>query len=565
MDRRIPVQPLALALILAGPASAASLRPGAILASYSFDDDSVATGPDTFRIFQNAKGTVGLSSAFHVSGYRSIELHDVAGDRAFPEIQGYFPVRHKGRLYGHFSFLTATPEEELNIALAGPTWFQLKKDGIAFWLQSQEGVLVHYSDSMPKRLFRLEAFVWYTADVAYDIGAGTYDLTIRREGRSEPIVSLARQRNAANQPGSAVDKFSFVGEPFGDSSNVTYYVDDIVIGVDETLRQLPFVAPGRRKLFIDSFVEYQRLERQKPRCLPATDISDFGMTGADVAALARAGVVHALEQALLGRKGDRRGSRPPLEGDAGRRLEAVEAWAAGCAALERGQPQRALEKFDEATRTAPEGRIHGLSAALALGALKRFGEADERLAGLDPELQRDVRYAVASAILGTARGELDRAEDWLRQPAEGILARDGDAALRDLRSGSLTRRLIELLKGRYPDAWRGHLEDVMVSEQYYYVLLWNGRFDVARDYALRMVARLSSLDVPVQQWLERAGDAAFYARNLGEARQLYEDAAKGNARPAWIWLKLADIAFLAGDLEAERKLREIYYGVLRER
>ena len=156
-------------LVLLGPASApAAERPGSILASYSFDDD-VPTGPDTFRIFQYSKGTVRLTSAYHVSGYRAIRLRDVAGDKSMPEIQGYFPVQSMGRLHAHFSFLTATPKEELNVALAGPRFFELEKDGIGFWLKSEHGALVHYTGGVARRLFALQAFVWYSVDVVYDV------------------------------------------------------------------------------------------------------------------------------------------------------------------------------------------------------------------------------------------------------------------------------------------------------------------------------------------------------------------------------------------------------------
>ena len=126
MARRVPREPVALALLalaLAAPAAAAGA--GSVLASYSFEDE-VATGPDTFAIFQGARhvgtgqGRVSLSTAFHVSGYRSVEIKDVAGDGDFPELQGYFPARRAGRLFFHFAFLTTDPKEELNIALAGP-------------------------------------------------------------------------------------------------------------------------------------------------------------------------------------------------------------------------------------------------------------------------------------------------------------------------------------------------------------------------------------------------------------------------------------------------------------
>ena len=68
-------------------------------------------------------------------------------------------VRGAGRLFFHFAFLTTDPKQELSIALAGPRYFQLENDGIAFWLGTREGRLVHYSDRMPRRLFVAEAFV----------------------------------------------------------------------------------------------------------------------------------------------------------------------------------------------------------------------------------------------------------------------------------------------------------------------------------------------------------------------------------------------------------------------
>ena len=102
---------LALLLFLAAPPAVAGT--GSVLASYSFDDDDgVVTGPDTFAIWQGAwhtgtgRGRARLSTEYHLSGFRSVALTDVAGDKDFPELQGYFPVRATGRLFFHFSFLT---------------------------------------------------------------------------------------------------------------------------------------------------------------------------------------------------------------------------------------------------------------------------------------------------------------------------------------------------------------------------------------------------------------------------------------------------------------------------
>ena len=184
MSRRVGLACALAAALSAPPALGAhGLAHGSVLASYSFDDD-VATGPDTFAVWQGARhnprgrGHVRLSDAFHVSGHRSVEIKDVPGDGDFPELQGYFPMQSTGRLYFHFAFLTTDPRQELNVALAGPQFFKLEKDGIAFWLGTRDGRLVQYSDSIPKRLFVPEAFVWYTVDVTYDIPAGRYDLLV---------------------------------------------------------------------------------------------------------------------------------------------------------------------------------------------------------------------------------------------------------------------------------------------------------------------------------------------------------------------------------------------------
>jgi hypothetical protein len=562
---------LALGLALARPAGPADApAEGVVLASYSFDDD-VPTGPDTFRIFQYSKGTVRLTSAFHVSGYRAIELRDVAGDKSMPEIQGYFPLQSTGVLHAHFSFLTATPREEFNIALAGPHWFRLEKDGIGFWLKSQDGMLVHYSDSIPKKLFPIEAFVWYSVDVVYDVAKGTYDLTIGREGRPEPIVALVAQKNAANQPGSAVDKFSFVGEPFGDSSNVVYYVDDIVIGTSERVVQQPFVAPGRRKLFVQAFAEYRALESARPRCLPGAGPEDFGLDSQDTAEIARAGAMDVLSALATGEAVPRSEIPATLDGGRARsRLEAAVAWSYGCAALARGDAAPALARFMSASDSVAEGRIYGLSTALALVALGRASEAGERLALDQTAWGSDVRYAVALAMAGTARGDLQRAEEWLSRPAEAAAARDGSSVLRRLREGPLTPELLAALKAAFPDDWRERLSDAQVSQEYFYVLLWRSQLQAARDYSLRMLERHKALGLEAVDWMERAGDAAFYLGDTRAAKASYDEALRSVDREDrmayWsILLRLSDVAFVSGDLAAEQSLRERYYGSLRER
>jgi hypothetical protein len=105
---------------------------------------------------------------------------------------------------------------------------------------------------MPKRLLPLKPFTWYGIDADYDVARGRYDLRIFEEGFEQPVLSLHDQANATSHAGSAVSMFSFIGDNGDDLSNVNYWVDDVVVATDRDLVLPPFVAPGRRKLFIET-------------------------------------------------------------------------------------------------------------------------------------------------------------------------------------------------------------------------------------------------------------------------------------------------------------------------
>jgi hypothetical protein len=522
-------------------ASAANVPGSGILVRYSFDDELTETGPDTFHVFSNSKGTVRLSRAYRWSGESSVEIRDVAGDRDFPELQGYFPSIAKGTLYAHFALLTTTPLEEFNVALAGPAGFRLARNGIAFWLQGREGLLFHTSDSIPRRLFALEPFTWYFVDVTYRVEAGSYDLAIRQEGDPRPRVRLENQPNAANQPGSAVNMFSFVGDVEDDVSEVVYYVDDVVMGTDQRIPMLPFAAPGRRRLFVESLLRDRSLLQGRPSCLPFSEPGDLGLDASDLAGMKASGSLELLEALATGRRSS---LRVRLDVPAGRPRELLDAaaeWREGCQALAGGEPARALARFESASSRS-RGRMYRLSAALALAALGRFVEADEVLAGSSSEWAGDPRYTLALAIVGAARGDLARAEEVLRQPAERLLRERSTALRRD-----------------EPSERCEALETNMLAEEYFVTLLLNGFTDEAARYADSMIEHLAKSGRSAAEWSEKRGDAAFFAADWNTAIRLYERSAADS--PAAL-LKLADVYLKLGDLGKEKALRERIYGSL---
>jgi hypothetical protein len=555
---------LLTALLLTGLLASLAMAQGAaanIVVSYSFDDDNVATGPDTFRVFNYASGNVSLTTNYCHSGYRAVEIRDAAGDKEFPELQGYFPLRKRGQLFAHFAFMTTAPKEPLNMALAGPEWFTVRKDGIGFWLSTKDGVLYHHSKKLAKPLLTLDAFAWYTVDVTYRIEAGTYDLTIYGEDNKRlPLVALVNQQNVAGAAESGVDKFSFIGD-LEDRSNVTYYVDDVVISVDQSVRQRPFVAPGRKKLFVDRWNDYYRAMLQHPQVLPAIDLADFGLGAAEVQAFKREGLLNALEAMLNGKPFAaallEHGTRANL-----RLFYAISLWRLGNEQLARQQPEAALASFTEAGSQAPAGKIYQLSAVLALAALGRWAEVDDRLPLLYADWHTDVRFAIASAMIGLARGNLAEAEQWLREPAELVATQLESEVMRRLWSGQINDALIADMQRLFPSNWRQYIESWLICEQYYFVLLWQKSFTQAQQYASRMIARYSALGLPTWLWRERAGDAAFYAQSYPEAQQLYEASRQENDKNLSVLLKLSDVYFMFGDLSKERFYREQVYGTL---
>lgn len=237
-------------LALPTSASSAPAPPSPILVSYDFEREE-PSGPDTFRLFEQPRGRVNLSEAFRVSGLRSLRLREGEGDGSFSEFQGYFPERQQGPLLVQFYILFADPRETFNFGLAGPRWFQsLVKDGHAVWLATRNGQLAHKPAGRWRELFAPRPFTWYLVDLLYDVDRGVYHLAIYEEGVEKPRVDLRDQRNTAGADGSSVAYYSFIGD-LEDRDAATFFVDDVLIATDPAVRMAPFVAPGRRRYFVE--------------------------------------------------------------------------------------------------------------------------------------------------------------------------------------------------------------------------------------------------------------------------------------------------------------------------
>ncbi len=518
--------------------SAAREGPAGILVHYSFDDALVETGPDTFAVIEDARGSVELSSAYRVSGDHAVEIRDVAGDGDFPELQGYFPERRSGRLHLHFALLISEPAESWNVALAGSGGFALAPDGIAFWLRGRDGRLEHVSDSISRKLFALQPLTWYLVDVHYDVRAGRYDLEVTEEGRDDPRVRLRDQPNATRRPGSSVDRFSFIGDNGSDDSNAVYYVDDVVIGADRPIPPRRFAAPGRRKLFSERYLEQRARLDARPRCLPGARLPEFGIAPREARALLRGPLAAALraDLALASPLGSAAaaGAAAALDDATRQRVMALRLWAAGCRALAAGDAAGALTSQESAARLAPEARRPPLAAVMALTALSRFEEADLRFAEIEAAWRGDPLYPVLMARLGLARGDPVEAEGWLRRPAEALAGSLAGASPRE-------RRLVE---------------------QHFYALLWSERLQEAERLALVAIAGLEEAGLPATAWVERAGDVALFLGDAARAQQRYEQALEAAEDPTRVLLKLSDVHFLRGDRAGERALREQIYGSL---
>ena len=237
-----------------------------------------------------------------------------------------------------------------------------------------------------------------------------------------------------------------------------YYVDDVVVSVDEMVPASRLTAPGRKKLFVDYWDEHQRALLGRPRPMPAMEFSDFGIRPRDMQSLRDAGLWDAWLQTLAGPRGF---VASDVAAGHLRLFELARLWADGTAALERGDAAIAAQRFDSAFRLAPDGKIYELNAILSLAALGDWTQVDARLLGIYAEWGNDIRFPAAIAMIGIARQDLTRAEQWLRGPAEAVPDLLGRELLNRLSRNKVDASVLANLRTRYPDNWQDYVRDAL--------------------------------------------------------------------------------------------------------
>lgn len=504
---------IAVAALLFASAAFAVVAERGDLVSYSFDDGRVETGPDTFIVFEHAKGRVDLSEDVYVTAYESVVIEDVPGNGEFPELQGYFPQVDDGRLYIQFYLMPTQRDEELNVALAGPARFNVEPQGIALWLAFRNGAIEHVSDGIVHTLVpRIEPFQWYRFDIVYDVGRGTYDLSIGL-GDDPPLVRVKDQPNAPGSPGSSVGIFSFIGD-LRDRSSVRYYIDSLNIGRNDVFAHQPgtTAAPRARPSLVDREIELVRTKLEDlPGFIPIRGASERREVNEPYVAGLGALFAHDPDRALRQLNAALEKARPGME-------RALCLNTHGVVLLGRGQLNAARRDFAEAEAAAPSlveptlnlvltaAREHDWPAALRV--------ADESAA----RLRGDDRLLALKAKIWMARDRPGAAAQALLPAEDPLLV--GFRMLLDVVTGS------------------------------------------AGAPSSKTIAAFAAEHGGDPELRELAGDVSFAAGDYRQALVQYEALAAGETPARSVLVKAADAYERLGDARRARAFRERAYGKL---
>jgi tetratricopeptide (TPR) repeat protein len=204
-----------------------------------------------------------------------------------------------------------------------------------------------------------------------------------------------------------------------------------------------------------------------------------------------------------------------------------------------------------------------MAEVVGLARAGRWDEADALWMEIYDDWWDDPRFQAVSAQLGLLAGNLEAtASDLERVANDDPVAIDG--LTRRLWSGELNHELALELAAAHPNDWREMVRTALLLEQRYYVLLWQGRLDEAREYAVARTQQARRLGIPGALWLERQGDAEFWSGDVEAALRAYEGCLEEHPNPRSVYLKLSDVHYRLGDVERERYYREAIYGRLEE-
>ena len=522
-------------------------RADSVLMQYGFDS-TLPSVEDGFYIFENSRGFVEPTSAVRFSGYRALELQEAAVDGTFVELQGVVPPITSGEVLFHFAFLVRNPEEELNIAVAGPAHFYMRRDGIAFWLKTIDGMLFHHSDSLPRRLFKLRANIWYVVDVVFHVEAGTYDLRILTPQAPTPPVLLEDQPNAINAPGSKLAKISFIGD-LEDRSTVHYFIDDVELralstplhltiptsatgGTPAHFRTLsappasaPTTGPERdfiyqgapsspRRTYFDEYLELKKLELSLPQCLPVTSLRDFGV----LPALLKSDAVLQQEVRQAMKLPSAQFTSPPIFTT--RVAAGVFLWRRGCQELIDGKIQEAREDLRQGLALLPDAPILQASNAMLANMTKNRPEVEKQLLALSSAWMEDARLPV---LLGMLSAYHENFAD-MREALTGVATRMGEDNAAHLIGTLLVGKHagFATLKVMFGENWKQELDDLYIGQSYYFALLFSGRPREAAIFAEKLTVRYATTPPAQRFWQERQGDALVLSGEVTAARSLYE-------------------------------------------
>jgi len=552
MAERIPAKLIALACILiAAPAFANPLL------EYNFDAQLLEPGPDTFQVFKNNRNNAALIYEMAHSGSASIHLTDPIGDGDFVEFQGYFERHDSGLLSLEFSFLLTDTATSFSMALTGEKRYKLDKNGINFWLRYDSEWLRSYSNSIPKKLFQPEAFVWYTVRADLDFEKNAYALRIADEREAVHFAAQSLPMAPGSHAQHSVMEFSFVGDIY-DKQPSDFFIDSFRIR-SSTHEAPPLLAPGRRTLFVDQWNAYQMRATEKLQCLPAIDLKDIGIEDDELAAIFKRGEMEELLQLTARSSTHQSVNTQNLHPS----LQALSHWKRSCELLAEGNKATAAHQAIEAALAiAPQAYIYRLNAIIIDAASLTPTELLGKVSYLDSS---DLRSEIALAMIASHHKIDSAAQNFFApdlspnfSPALGHKLAELEANLKETSTANPTALALEQLKNYMPEEWEAYLAWSVAAEYEYLGMLGAGNYDQASEFANQIVATLSQTNLPSFLWQERNADTALLLNQPQVAAKLYENL-RSKIPLKRVELKLSDAYYLLGNYESERALRESIY------